>query len=165
MLATSLYFGGWDFADGRPASYEALKAREYHHVFPDALLQAADINSYLALNCALITWKTNRSIGRKDPLEYLKDRVEWADEETVSDRLRTHLIDYDMLAKATYTKDSQMLEGDALRTVLQADFDAYLDQRAKLAAKAAAVLAIGQQPTLAMLAGAVDQVLPETVET
>lgn len=159
VLATSLYFGGWDFADGRPASYEALKAREYHHVFPDALLQAAEIDSYLSLNCALITWKTNRSIGRKDPLEYLKDRVEWADEETVSNRLRTHLIDYEMLAKATYTKDGQMLEGDALREVLHGDFDAYLTQRAKLVAKAAVLLANGQQPTLAMLDGAVGQFL------
>lgn len=164
VLATSLYFGGWDFADGRPASYESLKTREYHHVFPDALLQSADIDSYLALNCALITWKTNRSIGRKDPLDYLKDRVEWADEETISDRLRTHLIDYDILARATYTKNGRWLEGDALCEVLQVDFDNFLIQRAKLVAKAATILACGQQPTLAMLDAAADPVFDSASE-
>lgn len=46
VLATTLYFGGWDFADGHPASYDSLKAREYHHVFPDALLSEAGIESY-----------------------------------------------------------------------------------------------------------------------
>jgi hypothetical protein len=41
-------------------------------VFPDALLQEAGSPSFVALNCALMTWRTNRIIGRKDPLEYLK---------------------------------------------------------------------------------------------
>ena len=62
----------------------------------------ADIGSYLALNCAFITWKTNRVIGRKDPLEYLKDRVQWAGEESVRERMKSHLIDFDLLAKANY---------------------------------------------------------------
>lgn len=153
VLATTLYFGGWDFADGRPAAYETLRAREYHHVFPDALLAEAEIDSYLALNCALITWKTNRSIGRKDPLEYLKDRVEWADEITIKDRLRTHLISYEALAAATYVNElGQVLEGDELRTKLRREFEAFLEARARLVAKAAESLAQGLQPTLAALA-------------
>ena len=56
----------------------------------------ADIGSYLALNCAFITWKTNRVIGRKDPLEYLKDRVQWDGEESVRERMKSHLIDFDL---------------------------------------------------------------------
>jgi hypothetical protein len=148
VLATTLYFGGWDFADGRPASYESLKAREYHHVFPDALLQDAEIDSFLALNCALITWKTNRSIGRKDPLEYLRDRVEWTDEADVSQRLETHLLDYATLAAAHYVDDGgQPLKGPALAAKLKPDFDRFLDWRARRVAIAAGLLANGEIPT------------------
>ena len=148
VLATTLYFGGWDFADGRPASYDSLKAREYHHVFPDALLQEAGIDSYLALNCALITWKTNRNIGRKDPLEYLKDRVEWTDEADVSQRLETHLLDYARLAAAHYVDDqNQPLSGQALLDKLKPDFDRFLEWRARRVAVAAAKLAQGEIPT------------------
>lgn len=147
VLATTLYFGGWDFADGRPASYESLKAREYHHVFPDALLQDADIDGYLALNCALITWKTNRSIGRKDPLEYLRDRVEWSDEANISQRLETHLLDYAALGAAHYVDASgQPLKGDALRAKLKPDFERFLEWRARRVAIAAELLAKGELP-------------------
>ncbi|WP_449426850.1 GmrSD restriction endonuclease domain-containing protein [Rhodanobacter umsongensis] len=148
ILATTLYFGGWDFADGRPASYEALKTREYHHIFPDALLQEADIESNLALNCALITAKTNRTIGRKDPLDYLKDRVQWAGEDAVRARLKTHLLDYTTLAGATYADaDGNPLMGNALAARLKPDFAAFLEQRAKLVALTAAHLASGEQPS------------------
>ena len=91
VLAVSLYFGATDFADGQIASHENISRREYHHIFPDALLSECSIGSYRALNCALVTWKTNRTIGRKDPLQYLKDRVQWADVATVADRLKTHI--------------------------------------------------------------------------
>jgi hypothetical protein len=148
VLATTLYFGGWDFADGRPASYESLKAREYHHVFPDALLQDADIDSYLALNCALITWKTNRSIGRKDPLEYLRDRVAWSDEANVAQRLETHLLDYPMLAAAHYVDGAgQPLKGEALLAKLQPEFERFLQWRARRVAIAAELLANGELPS------------------
>lgn len=148
VLATTLYFGGWDFADGRAASYETLKAREYHHVFPDALLQEAGIGSYLALNCALITWKTNRNIGRKDPLEYLKDRVDWTDETEVSQRLETHLLDFNLLASAHYVDDlKQPLKGEDLIRKLKPEFERFLAWRARRVAVAAAKLANGEIPT------------------
>lgn len=51
--------GGLDLADGTPASRVHLKSREYHHLFPDALLQNVGglkgEQPYKALNCALIT--------------------------------------------------------------------------------------------------------------
>ncbi|HTV54694.1 MAG TPA: DUF262 domain-containing protein, partial [Terriglobia bacterium] len=102
ILAVTTHLGALDFADNKPASFESDQKREYHHIFPDALLTDAKIDSYLALNCAFITWKTNRIIGRKDPLEYLQDRVEWAGEESVRERMKSHLIDFDLLAKASY---------------------------------------------------------------
>lgn len=148
VLATTLYFGGWDFADGHPASYDSLKAREYHHVFPDALLSEAGIESYLALNCALITWKTNRTIGRKDPLEYLRDRVQWSDEANVNQRLETHLLDYPMLAAAHYVDEKkEPLKGETLAAKLGPEFNRFLAWRAHRVAIAAEQLANGEIPS------------------
>jgi hypothetical protein len=149
VLAATLYFGGWDFADGHPASYDSLKAREYHHIFPDALLQEAGINSYLALNCALITWKTNRSIGRKDPLEYLKDRVDWSSEADVRQRLKTHLLGYDTLAAARYVDESDKpLTEEALVAKLAPEFQAFLESRARCVALMAEQLSRGDIPAV-----------------
>ena len=118
ILAVTTYLGAIDFADHKPATYDSIQKREYHHVFPDALLAEADIPSYLALNCALITWKTNRMIGRKDPLEYLEERVQKADEKEVRERLKSHLISFDLLAKAHYAN----CQGVALKQKLSSDF-------------------------------------------
>jgi len=148
ILAVNLHFGALDFADGHAASFDSLKLREYHHVFPDALLSEANIESSLALNCALVTWKTNRSIGRKDPLEYLKDRVEWADEPTVHHRLRTHLLDYEELCLASYQVDGVKMEGEKFVAKLNEDFNAFLERRAKLVEVAAEHLANGDVLTL-----------------
>ena len=74
IVAVSLYKGGFDFADGARATADNVKRREYHHVFPKALIQGNfqdyEVNS--ALNCALISWKTNRKIAAKTPREYLR---------------------------------------------------------------------------------------------
>jgi len=144
ILAVSNYFGAHDFADSKPASFESIQKREYHHIFPDALLSEAGIDSYYALNCALITWKTNRIIGRKDPLDYLKERVQWADEQAVSNRLKTHMVSYDLLSKAHY----QGLEGEALKAKLETDFNQFMRDRAQLVHKAVVHLAAGEQPSL-----------------
>lgn len=149
VQATTLYFGGWDFADGRPATYDSLKSREYHHLFPDALLSEAGIESYLALNCALITWKTNRNIGRKDPLEYLKDRVNWSSEADVEGRLKTHLISYQVLSAARYVDAAgKPLKGNELRGKLTADFEHFLSERSRLVSVLASKLADGELPSI-----------------
>ncbi|XOV89809.1 MAG: DUF262 domain-containing protein [Pseudomonadota bacterium] len=144
ILAVSNYFGAQDFADSKPASFESIQKREYHHIFPDALLSEAGIESYYALNCALITWKTNRIIGRKDPLDYLKERVQWADEVAVANRLKTHLVSYELLSKAHY----QGLDGEALKFRLRADFERFMRDRAQLVHQAVIQLATGDQPSL-----------------
>ena len=144
IMAVAAYFEARDFADNQPVSYDDLRKREYHHIFPDALLQEAGIESYRALNCALITWKTNRVIGRKDPLDYLQDRVEWAGVETVRQRMRTHLIDYDMLAGKHYGDLSEPAEAEQLRQ----DFDAFLRDRAERVAAAVEALSGGGNPHL-----------------
>src|SRR5690606_22750325 len=80
IMAMSLRAGGRDLADGTAASIESLPKREYHHLFPDSLIQGAGEmqvgDSYRALNCALVTWNTNRNISAKAPLVYLRERVE-----------------------------------------------------------------------------------------
>lgn len=144
IMAVTTYFEARDFADNQPASYENLRRREYHHIFPDALLREAEINGSVALNCALITWKTNRNIGRKNPLDYLRERVEWADVETVRRRMRTHLIDYDLLAGKQYGDLSQFAE----RERLAQDFNTFLKDRAQRILEAASTLADGDTPSL-----------------
>lgn len=144
ILAVTTYLGAIDFADHKPATYDSIQKREYHHVFPDALLSEAEIPSYLALNCALITWKTNRMIGRKDPLDYLKERVQWADESVVRARLESHLISYELLSKAHYTA----IDGAAFKQKLTDDFNRFLRDRADLVVAAMGELATGNSPTL-----------------
>lgn len=144
ILAVSSYFGANDFADDKRISYDNVRKREYHHIFPDALLAEAEIPSYLALNCALITWKTNRMIGRKDPLEYIKERVDLSNEDAVRTRLKSHLIPYECLSKAHYAD----LEGEPLASRLRADFDQFLKDRAVLVEAAVLELTRGKQPTL-----------------
>ncbi|MBR1240290.1 DUF262 domain-containing protein [Bradyrhizobium sp. AUGA SZCCT0274] len=147
ILAVTTYLGAYDFADNKRASYESVQDREYHHVFPDALLCEAEINSSLALNCALITWKTNRTIGRKDPLAYLQERVAWADAGVVADRLKSHLISFDLLSKAHYAD----LEGTALKEKLAQDFEDFLRDRARLVVAAMESLAAGANPSIEAL--------------
>ena len=144
ILAVTTYLGAIDFADHKPATYVSIQKREYHHVFPDALLSEAEISSYLALNCALITWKTNRMIGRKDPLDYLKERVQWADEGVVRARLESHLISYGLLSKAHYAA----IDGAAFKQKLTDDFNLFLRDRANLVVAAMGELAAGNSPTL-----------------
>lgn len=147
ILAVTTYLGAIDFADHKTATYDSIQKREYHHVFPDALLVEAEVGSFLALNCALITWKTNRMIGRKDPLDYLQERVEWADEEAVRERLKSHLISFDLLSKAHYAG----LSGDAFKQKVRSDFRQFMQARAGLVVAAMSMLAEGQHPTVAAI--------------
>ncbi|MBK7416849.1 MAG: DUF262 domain-containing protein [Dechloromonas sp.] len=144
ILAVTTYLGAIDFADHITATYDSIQKREYHHIFPDALLSEAEIPSYLAWNCALITWKTNRMIGRKDPLEYLQERIELADEGVVRERVKSHLISFDLLSKAHYAS----LGGASLKQRLADDFSEFLRDRAKLVVAAMDSLTAGNSPSL-----------------
>ena len=83
-------------------------------------------------------------IGRKDPLDYLKERVQWADEGVVRDRLKSHLISFDMLSKAHYVG----MEGAALEKKLSVDFNHFLRDRAELVFSAMSQLTEGATPSL-----------------
>ena len=141
ILAITCRLGSLDFATGEPLNITNIEKRHYHHIYPDALLKEAGIESFLALNCALISDKTNISIGRKDPLEYMRDRYAWTSEEIVKERLRSHLIPIDELANGGYENLSDAEKINKLRR----DFDAFLYSRSKLVMKAVKLLADGHQ--------------------
>lgn len=106
LLAISLRAGGLDFADANPARSSNLAKREYHHLFPVGILSGdrSDERVNRALNCALITWRTNRHISAKTPYDYLQQRTAAAHlgETEVRHRLESHLIPYDALVAGDY---------------------------------------------------------------
>ncbi len=107
IIAASLYGGGYDFADGARATAENVTLREYHHLYPRSLIQDVfpekQVNS--ALNCALISWKTNRKIAAKTPRQYVDERAGDANasEAQVHHRLESHLVPYDSLVEGDFT--------------------------------------------------------------
>jgi hypothetical protein len=141
ILAAASRLGALDFSTAEALHVNSVEKRHYHHIFPDALLKEAEINSFLALNCALISDKTNISIGRKDPLEYMKDRYEWTSEEIVEERLRSHLIPIDELANGGYGDLSDAEKVEKLKN----DFDTFIRRRAELVMKTVGFLVEGRQ--------------------
>jgi len=144
LLALQIKCGALDLADGRPATADTIPSREYHHLFPKALLADAEVprdRIQLSLNCALITWRTNRTISNKDPLAYLKER---ADNGTLGEaelrrRLRSHLIPYDEL-----NVGYEGMSDDDRRVKVREDYDRFLQSRAKLLEKAAQLACNGE---------------------
>lgn len=107
ILLLSFQGGALDIADGAEITSSNVRRREYHHLFPVALLKRVDgtVNPDLALNCALLTWRTNRTISDSPPAEYLAKR---ADEALLGDaalrhRLATHALDYASLVDGGYS--------------------------------------------------------------
>jgi len=134
ILAVSLRGGGRDFADDAPASRESLLMREYHHLFPSALLKneglmdESEIN--LALNCALVTWNTNRNISAKEPLAYLRERVARAPlgEDQIRSRLGSHIIPFESLNVGGYSA----IEDEEQRVArIRSDYGRFIHTRAE----------------------------------
>lgn len=146
ILAVANYFNAYDFADGYIITSGNVSKREYHHIFPDALIKEAnehfdnEINSTVALNCALITGKTNRVIGRKEPLTYLKERYDWASETIIQQRLQSHLIPMSELKAGSY----EGLSEEAKAEKIKVDYESFLAKRATLISKAVIKLTAGE---------------------
>lgn len=145
IMAVFTKLGAYDFADGSQLSKKQLKEkkRHYHHVFPYALLQEFDIDSSIALNCALITDKTNLNISNKEPYTYLKDRYEWVDQEIVNTRLKSHLIPIEELKNGGY----EGLTKDEKRDKVEIDFDNFINKRAEYVLTAVKELVDGKDIT------------------
>ena len=119
ILCMSLRHGGLDLMDATKANRNNLAQREYHHLFPSAYLKRehsgiADSKIFSALNCALVTWRTNRSISDKEPERYLTERRMDNDpnDSEIKHRLESHFIPYE-----------EMMAGD---------YEAFLQKRAEL---------------------------------
>lgn len=106
ILATGLRRGGLDFADGASINPDNFHSREYHHLYPVGILggDRADERVNRALNCALITWTTNRKVGALTPSTYIIARAKAASlgEGVVRQRLESHLIPYEALIADDY---------------------------------------------------------------
>lgn len=148
ILAVSLLGGARDFADDALVGREHLAQREYHHLFPDAFLTRADMgalptsHSYRALNCALITWNTNRNISAKEPLAYLRERTNASQrgESEIRARLASHLVPFDELA----VEAPMTLTPEERRTRIQGDYKRFLEARAKRMVEVLRILCEGR---------------------
>ena len=134
ILSVSLRGGGRDFADGTPVSRESLPRREYHHLFPVALLKIGEsidesqIN--LAINCALVTWNTNRNISAKEPVAYLHERVQRAPlgKGQIRSRLSSHIIPFEKLNVGGYAAITDETERSKR---IKSDYDGFIRARAE----------------------------------
>ncbi len=142
IMAVFSKLGAFDFADGTQLSRQQLSEskRHYHHVFPDALLKFAEVESYLALNCALITDKTNLNISNKEPFRYLTERYNWTSEDVVNTRLKSHLIPVQELKNGGY----EGLNEDEKKEKIVTDFAAFIEKRAAYVEEAVQRLAEGR---------------------
>lgn len=141
IICVASKLGAYDFADGQKLTLANLKERDYHHIFPKALLQELNVNPDLALNCALITSSTNKSLGAKPPLEYIKERTKVFDNDTIRQRLNSHLIPM-----------TRLLELDAVDSLeenyIERQYKQFLKERAGLIYEAAAQLCDGKNITI-----------------
>jgi hypothetical protein len=142
IMAVFTKLGAMDFADGSRLTRKQLSdgKRQYHHVFPDAILKQSNIDSYLALNCALITDKTNLNISNKEPYRYLSERYNWTSEDIVDTRLKSHLIPIKELKNGGY----EGLTKEAKSEKVQNDFQIFLQKRASYVTKAVMNLVNGR---------------------
>ena len=105
---------------------ESVKGLEFE------IIQKQGENLFVEGSISLIFDRTNISIGRKDPLEYMKDRYKWTSKEIVSERLQSHLIPINELANGGYEGLSDEQKGEKLKN----DFAAFISCRAELVIKA-----------------------------
>lgn len=149
ILDVTIRAGARDLADDATATRDQIQKREYHHLFPAALLDhdgrldSPEINR--ALNCALITWNTNRAISAKEPIKYLRERVERAalGETEIRRRLTTHYIPYEELNVGNYAG----IDDENVRAArIRADYEAFLEARADLVLGPIAALCNGDEP-------------------
>lgn len=157
IMAVFSKLGAYDFADGTQLNRKQLidGKRHYHHVFPDALLKEFDIDSFLALNCALITDKTNLNISNKEPFKYLSERYEWVSEDIVDTRLKSHLIPIQELKNGGY----EGLSKEEKHQKVKFDFEKFIEKRAAYVFEAVQLLVNGRDISANEIIKTVDEKL------
>jgi hypothetical protein len=165
LLTLQLQCNALDFADASPATADNVRKREYHHLFPAATLEKAEMSDdqiWRAVNCALITWKTNRKISDQDPLVYLQKRTEHAlnGEDEIRSRLRTHLVYFPHLQVGPY---AQLGDAERKQRVTE-DYSRFCQSRAQLLHAAAIHVAAGKLLTADSIASAWEKIQAQTTE-
>ena len=140
IMCVASKLGAYDFSDGQKLSLDNLKNRDYHHIFPKAILREVDVNPDLALNCSIITSSTNKSLGAKAPMEYIKEKFSVFDESTIKQRLYSHLIPVSRLTEIKSLEDNEP-------HLLKRQYEAFIRERASLIKDAAEQLCKGRQIT------------------
>lgn len=138
IMCVASKLGAYDFADGQKLSLENLGNRDYHHIFPKAILKELDVNPDLALNCAIITSSTNKSLGAKAPLHYIKEKYNVFDEQTIKFRLHSHLIPTTRLTEIEANEEVDS-------AFVKRQFEMFIKERAGLIKEAAEQLCAGKQ--------------------
>ena len=84
----------------------------------------------LALNCALVTWNTNRNISAKEPVAYLRERVERAPlgEDQIRGRLDSHIIPFERLNVGAY---ADIADKEARAWRIKSDYECFIHARAE----------------------------------
>ncbi len=139
ILAVCLREGARDVASDREISREAIResesrdARQYHHVFPEALLKkkASECNPDLALNCMLLEAPTNNAWKDQWPGDYILERIRKSGlqgekaNEALRSRLESHLIPPDLIINAVQKS----------RKPLASTYEDFLQKRAEMIAE------------------------------
>ncbi len=147
ILAVALKAGGHDLVDNEPASATHVRLRDYHHLFPFALLtgegQMPSSETYCALNCALLTWETNRILSAKEPLNYFREgsKKSQVDVHSLRDRLSSHMIPVEELSVGGYSK---IRDKDDRAEKIRVDYMTFLRARAEMMLEAIYALCEGR---------------------
>lgn len=135
ILAVTLRAGARDLVDNEPASGSHVRLREYHHLFPFALLtgdgQMPGTETYRALNCGLFTWESNRVLSAKEPAGYFKEGAKKSllNPEQIRARLETHLVPVEALNVGGY---GRIKDKDDRAEKILVDYNAFLRARAEM---------------------------------
>jgi hypothetical protein len=146
ILAVTIKKGAKDIPTGAEAiNHESLVKREYDHLFPRVLLKRdAGLQQHerdKALNCALILG--NKEKSAKEPLPYLKERIEKSSLGDVEIRkiLSSHLIPWEEFNVGGYDAIKTPEERNAK---IRGDYERFIHQRAVLMSEAVSTLCSGK---------------------
>ena len=147
ILALALKAGGHDLADDGLPTPETIRLRDYHLVYPYALLTGAgqmpSTECYQALNCALLSWDAQSLLAQSAPKGFLKGLGRKADlnRAILTDRLKTHMIPVEALPQDNYNK---IRDPDDRAERVRVDYQGFLRARAELMVDAIEAVGRGQ---------------------
>jgi hypothetical protein len=97
IICLVLRNGSIDFYEGKRITADLLKDKKIddHHIFPDAYLESKGVPKIqrdCVINRTLIDRKTNQSIGKRPPADYLKDIEKKIGRDVLEKVIKSHLI-------------------------------------------------------------------------